>query len=144
MKISVIGTGYVGLITGTCLAEVGNNVICVDVDSDKIKKLSNGEPTIYETGLKTLLKRNIQENRLSFTTNTNFAIKNSDIVFLALPTPPGEDGSADLSYILSVAKNISSMIESYKIIVNKSINIFKIDYIFKKNLYVCTLTNKKN
>tara|TARA_B100001250_G_C19816984_1_gene799076 strand:- start:433 stop:1740 length:1308 start_codon:yes stop_codon:yes gene_type:complete len=120
MKISVIGTGYVGLISGTCLAEVGNSVICVDVDSKKIKKLSNGEPTIYETGLKNLLNRNIKENRLSFTTNLNFAIENSDVVFLALPTPPGENGSADLSYILSVAKKISSMINSYKIIVNKS------------------------
>ncbi len=120
MKISVIGTGYVGLISGTCLAEVGNSVICVDVDSEKIKKLSNGEPTIYETGLKTFLKRNLKEHRLSFTTDINFAVKNSDIIFLALPTPPGEDGSADLSYILSVAKNISSMIHSYKIIVNKS------------------------
>ena len=120
MKISVIGTGYVGLISGTCLAEVGNSVICVDVDSEKIKKLSKGEPTIYETGLKNLLKRNIKENRLSFTTDINFAVKNSDIIFLALPTPPDEDGSADLSYILSVAKNISSMIDSYKIIVNKS------------------------
>ena len=120
MKISVIGTGYVGLISGTCLAEVGNSVICVDIDSEKIKKLSKGKPTIYETGLENLLKRNIKENRLSFTTNINFAVENSDIVFLALPTPPGEDGSADLSYILSVAKNISSMIDSYKIIVNKS------------------------
>ena len=120
MKISVIGTGYVGLISGTCLAEVGNSVICVDVDSEKIKKLSKGEPTIYETGLKNLLNRNIKENRLSFTTDINFAVKNSDIIFLALPTPPGEDGSADLSYILSVATNISSMIDSYKIIVNKS------------------------
>ena len=120
MKISVIGTGYVGLISGTCLAEVGNNVICVDVDSEKIKKLSKGQPTIYETGLKNLLNRNIKENRLSFTTDINFAVKNSDIIFLALPTPPGEDGSADLSYIISVAKNISSMIDSYKIIVNKS------------------------
>lgn len=120
MKISVIGTGYVGLISGTCLAEVGNSVICVDVDSEKIKKLSKGEPTIYETGLKNLLNRNIKENRLSFTTDINFAVKNSDIIFLALPTPPDEDGSADLSYILSVAKNISSMIDSYKIIVNKS------------------------
>jgi len=120
MKISVIGTGYVGLISGTCLAEFGNNVICVDVDSDKIKKLSKGKPTIYETGLKNLLNRNIRENRLSFTTDLKFAIENSDIVFLALPTPPGEDGSADLSYILSVAKEISNMISSYKIIVNKS------------------------
>jgi UDPglucose 6-dehydrogenase len=120
MKISVIGTGYVGLISGTCLAEVGNSVICVDVDSEKIKKLSKGEPTIYETGLKNLLNRNIKENRLSFTTDINFAVKNSDIIFLALPTPPGEDGSADLSYIISVATNISSMIDSYKIIVNKS------------------------
>ena len=120
MKISVIGTGYVGLISGTCLAEVGNSVICVDVDSEKIKKLSKGEPTIYETGLKNLLNRNIKENRLSFTTDINFAVKNSDIIFLALPAPPGEDGSADLSYILSVATNISSMIDSYKIIVNKS------------------------
>ena len=120
MKISVIGTGYVGLISGTCLAEFGNNVICVDVDSDKIKKLSLGEPTIYETGLKNLLNRNIRKKRLSFTTDLKFAIENSDIIFLALPTPPGEDGSADLSYILSVANEISNMISSYKIIVNKS------------------------
>jgi UDPglucose 6-dehydrogenase len=120
MKISIIGTGYVGLISGTCLAEFGNKVICVDVDKEKIDKLSVGIPTIYETGLKNLLNRNIKEKRLSFTTNLNYAVENSDIIFLALPTPPAEDGSADLSYILSVAKKISSMITSYKIIVNKS------------------------
>ncbi|MBS3915916.1 MAG: UDP-glucose/GDP-mannose dehydrogenase family protein [Bacteroidetes bacterium] len=122
MKISVIGTGYVGLVSGTCFAETGNNVICVDIDSHKVEKLKNGQITIYEPGLETLFNRNLKEGRLQFTTDLSFAIKNSDIVFLALPTPPGEDGSADLKYVLGVANDIGKILQpgDYKIIIDKS------------------------
>jgi UDPglucose 6-dehydrogenase len=120
MKIAVVGTGYVGLVTGTCFAETGNNVTCVDIDEKKIKKLSSGEITIFEPGLEKLFHRNIKEDRLHFTTNLEEGIKEARIIFLALPTPPGEDGSADLKYILKVADDLGKMIDSYKIIVDKS------------------------
>lgn len=120
MKIAVVGTGYVGLVTGTCFAETGNHVYCVDVNKEKIASLKKGKCPIYEPGLDVLLQRNIKEKRINFTTNLKEAIDKSDIIFLALPTPPGEDGSADLKYILQVAADLSEIITSYKVIVNKS------------------------
>jgi UDPglucose 6-dehydrogenase len=120
MRISVIGTGYVGLVSGTCFAETGNTVICVDIDENKVARLSNKECTIYEPGLEALLVRNVDEERLSFTTDLKYAVANSDIIFLALPTPPGGDGSADLSYILGMADQLGHLIKEYKIIVDKS------------------------
>lgn len=120
MKIAVVGTGYVGLVTGTCLAETGNNVICVDINEAKVKKMQNGEVPIYEPGLDLLFHRNIEQGRLHFTTNLAEAIEEAQIIFMALPTPPGGDGAADLSYILGAAKDISKIIKNYKIIVNKS------------------------
>lgn len=120
MKIAVVGTGYVGLVTGTCFAETGNNVTCVDIDERKIQKLSSGEITIFEPGLEKLFHRNIKEDRLRFTTNLEEGIKDAKIVFLALPTPPGEDGSADLKYILKVADDLGKIIRDYKIIIDKS------------------------
>jgi UDPglucose 6-dehydrogenase len=120
MKIAVVGTGYVGLVTGTCFAETGNNVTCVDIDINKVNKLSNGEITIYEPGLEKLFLRNLKENRLHFTTNLQEGIKDAKIIFLALPTPPGEDGSADLKYILGVANDLGNILTDYKVIVDKS------------------------
>src|SRR6187431_1251998 len=120
MKIAVIGTGYVGLVTGTCFAETGNEVICVDIDQKKVDKLSNGQITIYEPGLEKLFIRNLKEERLRFTTNLAEGIKDAEIVFLALPTPPGEDGSADLKYVLGVANDIGKLLTDYKVIVDKS------------------------
>ena len=120
MKIAVIGTGYVGLVTGTCLAETGNNVICVDIVEEKVNKMKAGQLPIYEPGLDVLFHRNIAQNRLSFTTNLAEGIKEAQIVFMALPTPPGGDGAADLSYILGAAKDIAKLITEYKVIVNKS------------------------
>lgn len=120
MKIAVVGTGYVGLVTGTCLAETGNSVACVDIDSNKVNKLNNGQITIYEPGLEKLFERNVKEGRLSFTTSLADGIKDAEIVFLALPTPPGEDGSADLRYILGVAENIGKLLTDYKVIIDKS------------------------
>lgn len=120
MKIAVIGTGYVGLVTGTCLAETGNNVICVDINKTKVEKMQNGIIPIYEPGLDTLFLRNISQNRLTFTTDLALAVKEAQIIFMALPTPPGEDGTADLSYILGAAKDISKLVTEYKVIVNKS------------------------
>jgi UDPglucose 6-dehydrogenase len=120
MKIAVIGTGYVGLVSGTCFAETGNEVICVDIDQNKVDKLSAGQITIYEPGLEVLFKRNLKEGRLSFTTEIEEAIKDSLVIFLALPTPPGEDGSADLRYVLGVASNLGRIMTDYKIIVDKS------------------------
>ena len=96
MKIAVVGTGYVGLVTGTCFAETGNTVTCVDIDKEKVKKLQDGVITIYEPGLEQLFERNIKQNRLFFTTSLEDGIKDAKVIFLALPTPPGEDGSADL------------------------------------------------
>jgi UDPglucose 6-dehydrogenase len=120
MNIAVVGTGYVGLVTGTCFAEMGNNVICVDIDKQKVAKLQSGQITIFEPGLETLFERNVNEKRLHFTTDLANAVEGAQIVFLALPTPPDEDGSADLSYILGVAKQLGKIIKDYKVIVNKS------------------------
>lgn len=120
MNICVIGTGYVGLVTGTGLADSGNNVICVDIDAAKVKMMQEKKVPIYEPGLETLFERNIRQGRLTFTKDLQTGVKGSDILFLALPTPPGEDGSADLSYVLNVASQIGPMLEKYTIIVNKS------------------------
>jgi len=120
MKIAVVGTGYVGLVTGTCFAETGNKVTCIDIDVNKVNKLSNGEITIYEPGLEKIFLRNLREDRLHFTTNLAEGIEDAEIVFLALPTPPGEDGSADLKYILGVANDLGKLLKSYKVIVDKS------------------------
>ncbi len=120
MKIGVVGTGYVGLVTGTCLAEMGNSVICVDIDSAKVEKMKSGVIPIYEPHLDIIFERNIKQGRLVFTTVLKDALDNSEIIFLALPTPPDEDGSADLSYILGVSKEIGKLINSYKVIVDKS------------------------
>jgi UDPglucose 6-dehydrogenase len=120
MNIAVVGTGYVGLVTGTCLAETGNNVICVDINAEKVKKMQDGIVPIYEPHLDSLFHRNIKAGRLKFTTNLKEAIDNSLILFLALPTPPGEDGSADLSYILGVADELGKIMTEYKVIVDKS------------------------
>ena len=120
MNIAVVGTGYVGLVTGTCFAENGNHVTCVDIDANKVEKMKNGIIPIYEPHLDVLFERNIKQNRLVFTTNPEEAIKDATIIFLALPTPPGEDGSADLSYVLGVAKQLGKIITDYKIIINKS------------------------
>jgi UDPglucose 6-dehydrogenase len=119
-KIAVIGTGYVGLVTGTCFAETGNQVICVDIDAQKVERLRKGEIPIYEPHLDVLFERNIAANRLKFTTSLEEGVKDAEIIFLALPTPSGEDGSADLSYILAVAKQLGSIINEYKVIVDKS------------------------
>lgn len=119
-KIAVVGTGYVGLVTGTCFAETGNNVICVDIDESKVARMKAGEVPIYEPHLEGLFQRNIEANRLRFTTSLEEGIADAEIIFLALPTPPGEDGSADLSYILGVAENLGKLIQDYKVIVDKS------------------------
>ncbi len=120
MKISVIGTGYVGLVVGTCFAETGNDVICVDIDQKKVQMLKKGKSPIYEPGLEELLKKNLSEKRLTFTTDIESAIKKGEVIFLALPTPPSEDGSADLRHVLGVADVIGKTINGYKVIVNKS------------------------
>lgn len=122
MKIAVVGTGYVGLVTGTCFAETGNDVTCVDIDVNKVAKLSNGEITIYEPGLEKLFLRNLKEERLHFTTNLAEAVKDALLIFLALPTPPDENGSADLKYILGVADELGKLLnpDDYKVIVDKS------------------------
>lgn len=120
MKIAVIGTGYVGLVTGTCFSETGNQVICVDIDKNKVDKLSSGQITIYEPGLEKLFLRNQKENRLKFTTNLEEGIRDAQVIFLALPTPPGEDGSADLKYILGVADDLGKIITDYKVVIDKS------------------------
>jgi UDPglucose 6-dehydrogenase len=120
MKIAVVGTGYVGLVTGTCFAETGNDICCVDIDAAKVNKLKSGHITIYEPGLEKLFLRNLKEERLHFTTNLEEGIKDATIIFLALPTPPGENGSADLKYVLGVAEDIGKIITSYKVIVDKS------------------------
>lgn len=120
MKISVIGTGYVGLVTGTCLAETGNDVLCVDIDESKVKKMQKGKVPIYEPHLDILFERNIKANRLNFTTSLKEGLNHGDIIFLALPTPEDEDGSADLKYVLGVSEDIGRLIESYKVIVDKS------------------------
>ncbi len=120
MKLSVIGTGYVGLVTGTCLAEMGNNVICADIDDEKINKLNSGTVPIYEPGLDEMVKRNLAEQRLSFTTDLKDAVENSLIVFIAVGTPPNEDGSVDMQYVHKAADDIGKYMNGYKIIVDKS------------------------
>jgi UDPglucose 6-dehydrogenase len=120
MNIAVIGTGYVGLVSGTCFAETGNNVICVDNNAKKVERLKNGEVPIFEPGLDVLFDRNTKEGRLHFTTRLREAVEQSEIIFLALPTPPGADGHADLSYILGVARDLGDIITEYKVIVDKS------------------------
>ncbi len=125
MNISIIGTGYVGLVSGTCFAEMGNQVICVDNSPEKLSKLKNAEVTIYEPGLEIIFYRNIAKNRLSFTGDLKEAVMNTDVIFLCLPTPQGEDGSADLKYVTGVANDIGKILKEsgtndYKIIVNKS------------------------
>lgn len=119
-KIAVVGTGYVGLVTGTCFAETGNQVICVDIDQQKVAKMRNGEVPIYEPHLDVLFERNIKASRLTFTTDLKTGIQDAEIIFLALPTPPGEDGSANLRYILGVADELGKLITDYKVIVDKS------------------------
>lgn len=122
MKIAVVGTGYVGLVTGTCFAETGNDVTCVDIDVNKVNKLNKGEVTIYEPGLEKIFLRNLKEERLHFTTNLAEAVKDALLIFLALPTPPDENGSADLKYILGVADELGKLLnpDDYKVIVDKS------------------------
>jgi UDPglucose 6-dehydrogenase len=137
MKIAVIGTGYVGLVTGTCFAETGNIVTCIDIDATKIERLNNGEVTIYEPQLDTFFQRNLLAKRLFFTTSLAEGIKDAEVVFLALPTPPGEDGSADLSYILKSAEEVAKLIQNYTVIVDKSTvpvgTADKVDDIISKN-----------
>jgi len=120
MKIAVVGTGYVGLVTGTCFAETGNTVTCIDIDKNKVEKLSSGQITIYEPGLEKLFLRNQREERLKFTMNLEEGIADAKVIFLALPTPPGENGSADLKYILGVAEDLGKILKDYKVIVDKS------------------------
>ena len=120
MKIAVVGTGYVGLVSGTCFAETGNDVTCVDIDENKVRRLAGGEITIFEPGLEKLFQRNLKEKRLHFTTDLASGVKDAAIIFLALPTPPGEDGSADLQYILGVAEQLGKLLTGYKVIVDKS------------------------
>ncbi|MEM7161339.1 MAG: UDP-glucose/GDP-mannose dehydrogenase family protein [Bacteroidota bacterium] len=119
-RVAVVGSGYVGLVTGTCFAETGNEVICVDIDEQKVEQMRNGHIPIYEPHLDVIFERNLKQNRLRFTTNLKEAVDFAEIIFLALPTPPGEDGSADLSYVLNVASDIGNIIEEYKVIVDKS------------------------
>jgi UDPglucose 6-dehydrogenase len=120
MKIAVVGTGYVGLVTGTCFAETGNTVSCIDIDKNKVEKMRNGQMPIYEPGLDVLFERNIQEGRLSFTTDLAEGIEGAKIIFLALPTPPGADGSADLRFVLDVAEKLGPLLKDYAVIVDKS------------------------
>lgn len=120
MKITIIGTGYVGLVTGTCLAETGNEVLCIDINKNKVKRMQNGEVPIYEPHLDVLFERNIKANRLRFSTSLEEGVEYGNIIFLALPTPEDSDGSADLSYVLNAAKDIGKLIKEYKVIVDKS------------------------
>jgi len=120
MRIAVVGTGYVGLVTGTCFAETGNNVVCVDIDSEKIKMMRAGRVPIYEPDLESLFKRNVDNGRLTFTDSLAVGVKDAEVVFLALPTPPGADGSADLSYVLGVADKLGPLLKNYTVIVDKS------------------------
>jgi UDPglucose 6-dehydrogenase len=120
MKITVVGTGYVGLVTGTCLAETGNSVTCVDINEEKIRKLSSGHITIYEPGLEALFERNLKRGRLKFTTSLKDGVKGSQVIFLALPTPSGTNGEADLHYVLDAAKELGPLLEAYTVIVDKS------------------------
>ena len=137
MKIAIVGTGYVGLVTGTCFAETGNKVTCVDIDRSKVEKLSGGQITIYEPGLEKIFLRNIKEGRLKFTIELEDAVKDAEIIFLALPTPPDANGSADLKYVLKVADHLGKIINDYKVIVNKSTvpvgTVDKVKAAIKKN-----------
>lgn len=137
MNIAVVGTGYVGLVTGTCFAEMGNHVICVDIDAAKVASMKAGKIPIYEPHLDVLFERNLKQGRLNFTTDLASAIKDASIIFLALPTPPGEDGSADLSYILGVANELGKLITDYKVVINKSTvpvgTAEKVDAAIRKN-----------
>ena len=120
MKITIIGSGYVGLVTGACLSEVGISVSCVDIDKAKIQNLKKGIIPIYEPGLENIIKKNYEKNRLSFTTDLNECVKQSQAIFIAVGTPPGDDGSADLSYVLEVARNIGKLIDDYTLVITKS------------------------
>ena len=120
MNIAVVGTGYVGLVTGTCLAEMGNHVVCIDIDKNKVQKMRNGIIPIYEPHLDNLFERNIKQGRLEFSTDIQDAVDHANVFFLALPTPPGEDGSADLKYILGVADDLGKRIKEYTIFIDKS------------------------
>ena len=120
MKIAVVGTGYVGLVTGTCFAETGNHVTCIDINEEKVQKLKNGEVPIFEPELDLLFERNVKQGRLSFTTSLEQGIEGAKVIFLALPTPPGEDGSADLKYVLAVASQLGKILKEYTVVVNKS------------------------
>ena len=120
MNICVIGTGYVGLVAGTCFADSGNDVVCVDIDAEKIGRLNKGEIPIYEPGLEELVKRNVKEGRLKFTTDLSYAVKNSIICFIAVGTPSGEDGSADIKYVLEASREIGKAMDGYRVIVDKS------------------------
>src|SRR5438309_7239625 len=119
MKIAVVGTGYVGLVTGTCFAETGNHVICIDNNAEKVAQMQRGEIPIYEPHLDVIFERNIKQGRLAFTTSLEEGIKDAAVIFLALPTPPDENGSADLKHILEVAEQLGHLIKEYKIVVNK-------------------------
>lgn len=120
MKIAVVGTGYVGLVTGTCFAETGNHVTCIDINEEKVQKLKNGEVPIFEPELDLLFERNVKQGRLSFTTSLEQGVEGAKVIFLALPTPPGEDGSADLKYVLAVASQLGKILKEYAVVVNKS------------------------
>jgi UDPglucose 6-dehydrogenase len=120
MRITVIGTGYVGLVAGTCFAEGGNDVVCIDIDEEKIENLRNGIVPIYEPGLEELLKRNAHDGRLSFTTSYAEGLQRAQVAFIAVGTPPGEDGSADLTYVLAAARSIAENMTGYTVVVDKS------------------------
>lgn len=138
MNITVVGTGYVGLVTGTCFAETGNQVLCIDIDKNKVNRMRNGEVPIYEPGLELIFRRNTKQGRLKFSTDLRDGVEHGEIIFLALPTPPGGDGAADLSFVMGVAEQLSTMITTYKVIVNKSTvpvgTADKVSAILAKNL----------
>jgi UDPglucose 6-dehydrogenase len=138
MNIAVVGTGYVGLVTGTCFAETGNQVLCIDIDKNKVNRMRNGEVPIYEPGLELIFRRNTKQGRLKFSTDLKDGVEHGEIIFLALPTPPGGDGAADLSFVMGVAEQLSTMITTYKVIVNKSTvpvgTADKVSAILAKNL----------
>jgi len=140
MNITVVGTGYVGLVTGTCFAEMGNSVVCVDIDENKISLMKSGKTPIYEPQLQELMQRNIEQSRLDFTTSLKDGIKEAEVIFLALPTPPSEDGSADLKYVLGVAEELGVLLDHYAVIVNKSTvpvgTVARVKDVLKKNAKV--------
>jgi UDPglucose 6-dehydrogenase len=138
-KIAVVGTGYVGLVTGTCFAETGNQVTCIDIDEAKVNQMNNSEVPFYEPNLESLFKKNIASGNLKFTHSLNEGVQNAEIVFLALPTPPEEDGSADLSYVLGVAKELGDILTDYKVIVNKS----TVPVGTAEKVYLCLKKNSK-